>query len=129
MFFASARRRCFGLLHPQKVNNVMASGQISGTGVNRSNKGRICQQARALLERYSEAVSQSLLLHEGQFRAVVRGDADSHGFDALIHEANVGKDNAKYAYLAHVRIHGCETLRDDSSSATEVPATKSVGGE
>jgi hypothetical protein len=101
----------------------MTPGSISDTGMNRV-KAQICSEARALLERYSETVSQTLLLHEAQFHAVVGSDADSHRFDLLIHEANARKSRAKYAYLGHLRDHGCSG--EDFNRALKSPAGQSA---
>ena len=34
-------------------------------------------------------------------------DSEAGRFDLLIHEANERKLNAKYAYLNHLKTHGC----------------------
>src|SRR4051794_24755906 len=70
-------------------------------------KPQICSDARALLHRYSEAVTESVRLHQAQFEAVLSGGSDADRFKLLIHEANDRKENAKYAYLRHLQEHGC----------------------
>lgn len=46
-------------------------------------------------------------LHEEQFQSLVGVDLDSSRFDPLIHMANEGRHEAKYAYLHHLETHGC----------------------
>jgi hypothetical protein len=52
------------------------------------------------------------MLHEHQFLAVTSGDLDCDRFDLLIHVANEEKQQAKYAYLKHLEMHGCSTNED-----------------
>ncbi|HEY4088186.1 MAG TPA: hypothetical protein VGM43_19765 [Bryobacteraceae bacterium] len=66
-----------------------------------------CHIAKRLLECFGEAVQELMKLHEEQFQCVIAGDMDAHRFDILIHEANERKQQAKYAYMAHLDIHGC----------------------
>lgn len=66
-----------------------------------------CKDAKALLDALSEAIRELIRLHEDQFQAVVSGDSDSRRFDDLIHMAGERKNEAKYAYLHHVELHGC----------------------
>ena len=66
-----------------------------------------CAEAKRLLEMFGEAVQALVKLHENQFLAIVEGDSDAGRFDLLIHDANERKQNAKYAYMAHLDSHGC----------------------
>lgn len=66
-----------------------------------------CGTARLLLEDFGNAVSVMIHLHEQQFQAIIDGDSDAARFDVLIHEANEARQNAKYAYLSHIHVHGC----------------------
>ena len=66
-----------------------------------------CQQARELLEAFTEAIHQLVMLHEEQFKSLIGGDLDSTRFDDLIHSANERKHDAKYAYLNHLENHAC----------------------
>lgn len=68
-----------------------------------------CDTARCLLEDFGDAVSVTIHLHEQQFQAIMEGDSDAARFDVLIHEANEARQNAKYAYLSHIHVHGCST--------------------
>jgi hypothetical protein len=69
-----------------------------------------CQQARALLAAFADAISEVITLHEQQFQAVIASDEDSARFDDLIHMTNERKREAKYAYLNHLETHGCSKL-------------------
>jgi len=69
-----------------------------------------CQQADELLEAMAESIRQLMTLHGDQFRALIGGDLDSERFDDLIHMANERKREAKYAYLAHLEVHGCSRI-------------------
>ena len=68
-----------------------------------------CDRAHRLLEAFGEAVQELVKLHEQQFLAILDGDSDAGRFDLLTHYANEKKQNAKYAYLQHLDIHGCST--------------------
>lgn len=72
-----------------------------------------CETARQLLNKFGEAVRALVLLHEQQFHAIMDGDPDAGRFDVLIHHANEVKQNAKYAYLNHIHVHGCSTYDGD----------------
>jgi len=95
-------------------------------------KNSVCSDAIRLLDLYSEAASQSLILQQAQFQAVVADDAESNRFDLLIHAANERKQNAKYLYLNHLHNHGCsyEQLRNaskDLNAVVDAPLTKTAG--
>jgi hypothetical protein len=66
-----------------------------------------CETARSLLDQFGEAVEAVLILLEQQFLATLEGDSDASRFDLLIHDAMETKQNAKYAYLNHLDVHGC----------------------
>ena len=66
-----------------------------------------CQEAKELLDLFSETIRELVKLHEDQFQAVITGDLDSTRFDVLIHMANERKREAKYAYINHLEVHGC----------------------
>ena len=66
-----------------------------------------CAENQRLLDEFGLAVQELMLLNEQQFVAVVNGDPESSRFDILIHMATEKKQQAKYAYLAHVESHGC----------------------
>jgi hypothetical protein len=70
-----------------------------------------CEIAKRLLDDFGKAVQAVLALHEQQFLAIVEGDSDAGRFDLLIHEALENKQNAKYAYLSHLDVHGCSSIK------------------
>ena len=67
------------------------------------------QEAGRLLNAFAESVRLLVDLHEQQLRAIISGDIEANRFDLLIHEANERKQDAKYAYLKHLDMHGCQT--------------------
>ena len=73
-----------------------------------------CEEGRRLLDAFGTKVQALVILHEHQFLAVTTGDLDCDRFDLLIHLANEEKQQAKYAYLKHLEIHGCSTNEDIS---------------
>ena len=79
-----------------------ADAQARGTVV-------YCETAKLLLDDFGRAVQKVLALHEQQFLAIVEGDTTAGRFDLLIHEALEQKQNAKYAYLSHLDLHGCSS--------------------
>jgi hypothetical protein len=75
---------------------------------NQTSQPRVyCDEARRLLDQFGQAVQELVKLHEEQFLAVVEGDSGANRFDLLIHDANERKQNAKYAYMAHLDAHRC----------------------
>jgi len=72
-----------------------------------SSHGSPCEENTRLLNTFTEAVTELALFHEQQFMAVVSGDAQLYRFDELILDATERRQQAKYAYLDHVNIHGC----------------------
>jgi CheY-like chemotaxis protein len=69
---------------------------------------RECADAQNLLNDFAETVRCVVLLLEEQLQAVESGDFAANRFDVLIHEANERKQDAKYAYLHHAQVHGCD---------------------
>ena len=68
-----------------------------------------CQEAKKLLDAFADTIRELVKINEEQFQAVVSGDLDSTRFDDLIHMVTERKHEAKYAYLYHLRVHGCST--------------------
>jgi hypothetical protein len=66
----------------------------------------LCVEKRRLLEAFTEAVHQVMLLQQQQVTDILNND-DFSRFDVLLHMANEKKEQAKYAYLQHVEKHGC----------------------
>ncbi len=86
----------------------MGTGEIGNKANEPSQQSaRNCETAKRLLDEFGQAVQQVLVLHEQQFLAIVEGDTEANRFDLLIHEALERKQNAKYAYLSHLGVHGC----------------------
>src|SRR5712672_3753740 len=88
-----ARRKALGD-RAHMMTPAMASPKIS-----------YCEENGRLLNEFAQAVTELSLLHEQQFIAVLKGDGDFARFDLLIHLATEKKQQAKYAYLAHVDSH------------------------
>jgi hypothetical protein len=81
-----------------------------------------CEDARRLMEIFSQAVQELLELRKQQFVFVAKGNLGAARFEPLIDEANERKQNAKYALLAHISQHGC------SSQQLAQEGTRSQGG-
>ena len=81
--------------------------ETQGLAVRRATEVAACMESRRLLDNFGEAVQALVVLHEQQFLAIVSGEPESTRFDLLIHMANETKQNAKYAYMTHVQMHGC----------------------
>ena len=75
-----------------------------------------CEEAKHLLNAFGEAVQDLVRLHEEQFQSILGGDLDSTRFDDLIHMANEKKQEAKYAYLKHLEVHGCSTYDESEQN-------------
>ena len=67
-----------------------------------------CKERRALSEALLAAIRTLMDLSTQQTEAIISNDADFSRFDDLIHVAQIAKNNAKYALLAHVQEHQCE---------------------
>jgi hypothetical protein len=93
-------------------NARMPSEQNPAVHTKAKDQAGYCETARSLLDLCGAALQNVMRLHELQFLALVEGDTDSGRFDILIHEANEQKQNAKYAYLNHLQVHGCSSGRD-----------------
>jgi len=63
----------------------------------------------ALLEGYSELVTEALNLQQAIFQGVVAGDVDLNKLQGLLTAVNERKDNFKAAYIEHRRSHRCAT--------------------
>jgi hypothetical protein len=67
-----------------------------------------CVAQNRFLSEFLSAIHDLVRMQEQQTRAVIDGDPDFARFDVLLHLANERKDNAKYAWIAHVESHHCE---------------------
>ena len=66
----------------------------------------LCLEKRRLLEVFTEAVHEVMLLQKQQVADIINDD-DFSRFDLVLHLANERRALAKYAYLQHVEEHGC----------------------
>jgi hypothetical protein len=66
----------------------------------------LCVEKKRLLEAFTAAVHQVMLLQQQQVTDILNND-DFSRFDVLLHMANEKKEQAKYAYLQRVEKHGC----------------------
>ena len=90
----------------------MSTGDTTPKPKRQTDKSQsFCAEGRRLLDAFGEAVQELVKLHEQQFRAVVEGDSTANRFDLLIHDANEKKQNAKYAYMNHLGLHGCSSTK------------------
>jgi hypothetical protein len=66
-----------------------------------------CKEKNSLQNSFLQAIHELNTLQAEQTQAVVDGDSDFSRFDLLLHRAQLKKDSAKYALIAHVESHGC----------------------
>jgi hypothetical protein len=61
-----------------------------------------------------------MVLQKQQVAAITEDDPDFMRFDLLLHMAAAKKDKAKYAFVHHVEVHGCqETVVKNGYNAYE----------
>ena len=68
----------------------------------------LCEEKVRLLDEFLKAIRELNGLLNDQTRAVIDGDPDFSRFDVLLHFAQEKKEQAKYAWIAHVESHRCE---------------------
>ena len=70
-----------------------------------------CEEKNRLLGEFLKAIRQVTRLQNQQMQAVIDAatdaDSDFMRFDVLLHVAQEQKEQAKYAWIAHVEEHGC----------------------
>ena len=66
-----------------------------------------CEQKQRLLRNFLSTIQELNAIQAQQTRAVIEGDDDFTRFDLLLHLAQERKDQAKYAWIAHVEEHHC----------------------
>jgi hypothetical protein len=66
----------------------------------------LCLEKHRLLEVFTDAVHEIMILQQQQVTDIVNDDNFSR-FDLLLHLANERKELAKHTYLQHVDEHGC----------------------
>ncbi|MFN7998653.1 MAG: hypothetical protein U0Q18_33830 [Bryobacteraceae bacterium] len=67
-----------------------------------------CAERHRLTTEFTNALRELVDLQNEQIRAVIKHDPDFARFDILLHLAVQNKQEAKYALLKHMEIHGCE---------------------
>jgi hypothetical protein len=65
-----------------------------------------CAQLRRLEDAYRWAASEYLRYETAQLVAILNGDAFT--FQRELHEAEIRKEEAKYAVITHREEHGCD---------------------
>ena len=66
-----------------------------------------CEEKHRLLREFLNSIQELNAIQAEQTRAVIEGDGDFTRFDVLLHLAQERKDQAKYAWIAHVEEHCC----------------------
>ena len=72
-----------------------------------------CEEKYRLLDEFLDAVHELNTLQAAQTRSVIRGESDFLRFDVPLYLALERKDQAKYAWIAHVEEHGCHDGGND----------------
>ena len=95
------------------MENFDMSGSLSGTGqakAKSAGKSQVgfCEEKHRVLHEFLDAIRELTTLQDLQARAVIEGDPDFARFDVLLHFAQERKEQAKYAWIAHVEFHHCE---------------------
>ena len=67
-----------------------------------------CEEKSRLLNEFLQATREVTASVIQQTQAVIEGDPDFARFDLLLHHAQEKKEQAKYAWIAHVESHHCE---------------------
>lgn len=68
-----------------------------------------CAEKHRLLREFLTTIQELNAIQAQQTWAVIEGDDDFARFDVLLHLAQERKDQAKYAWIAHVEEHGCQS--------------------
>ncbi len=66
-----------------------------------------CEEKKRLMDEFLQASRELIELHNQQMRAAIDGDLDFGRFELLLHLAQEKKEQAKYAWIAHVHSHQC----------------------
>jgi hypothetical protein len=67
-----------------------------------------CEEKNRLAKDFLAAIHELVEVQTQQTQAVIDGDSDFARFDVLLHMAHERKEQAKYAWIAHVEAHHCE---------------------
>jgi hypothetical protein len=87
------------LVHKTMSQEQPAEGQTPKIG--------FCEEKNRLMDEFLQAARELIELHNQQMRAAIQGDLDFGRFDLLLHLAHEKKEQAKYAWMAHVHSHHC----------------------
>jgi hypothetical protein len=66
-----------------------------------------CEEKNRLQQVFLAAIHELIGIQNQQTQAVIDGDPDFARFDVLLHMALERKQQAKYAWIAHVESHHC----------------------
>lgn len=66
-----------------------------------------CRQKLRLVDEFLDAIREMNHIQSAQVQAIIEGDPDFARFDILLQMAQAKKDQAKYAWIAHVESHRC----------------------
>jgi|HubBroStandDraft_1064217.scaffolds.fasta_scaffold03437_9 hypothetical protein len=88
----------------------MPKSSMAQEGRDRPNLPEIgfCDEKNRLLKEFVAATHELVEMQKQQTQAVINGDPDFARFDVLLHMVHERKDQAKYAWIAHVESHHCE---------------------
>jgi hypothetical protein len=67
----------------------------------------LCEERNRLRDHFLEAIRELNFQQSEQTRAVIDGESDFCRFDLLISAAQERKEQAKYAWIAHIEAHQC----------------------
>jgi hypothetical protein len=81
--------------------------QDAGQNPRQHGEPGFCKENQQLREEFLSAVRELVDIQKQQAEAVIDG-ADFARFDTLLHAAQERKEQAKYAWIAHVEFHRCE---------------------
>lgn len=76
-----------------------------------------CPEKERLSRDFVDSVHELFELQNQQTQALISGDSDFTRFDVLLHFAQEMKDQAKYAWMAHVEQHHCD--EDDTNDEAD----------
>ena len=70
---------------------------------------RICKEKQRLSDAIVDASSKLLQLHDDEMAGLLAGrTGDDYGrFDIALRLARIRRDDAKWAFVLHIRTHGC----------------------
>ena len=93
---------------PQIALAAVGNAEMADTRVTNVSPIPYCAEKQSLREAFVEAVQEMVSLHTQQVEAIIKDDPDFMRFDLLLHMAAEKKHRAKYAFVHHVELHGCQ---------------------